>query len=53
MRNASTLSGNPKHPSDTIAFMFHACSFPLNLAAITPVAASARVITIKTTTIKG
>jgi hypothetical protein len=33
--------------------MFHACSFSLNFAASALAAASARVITIKTTTIKG
>jgi hypothetical protein len=33
--------------------MFHARSFSLNFAAPTLVAAHARVITIKTTTIKG
>jgi hypothetical protein len=33
--------------------MFHARSFSLNFAVPAPVAASARVITIKTTTIKG
>jgi hypothetical protein len=33
--------------------MFHARSFSLNFAAPAQVAASARVITIKTTTIKG
>jgi hypothetical protein len=33
--------------------MFHARSFSLNLAASSMVAAGARAITIKTTTIKG
>ncbi len=47
------MSALRNSPSTTILAMFHARLFPLNLAVITPVATSARVITIKTTTIKG
>jgi hypothetical protein len=47
------LSAKHKNPSTTITAMFHARSFSLNFAAPALVAANARVITIKTTTIKG
>ncbi len=47
------LSASYKPPSDTIAAMFHARSFSLNFTAPALVAAGARAITIKTTTIKG
>jgi hypothetical protein len=33
--------------------MFYACSFLLNLATFAPATARARVISIKTTTLKG
>jgi len=47
------LSANPKGPSDTILDMFHARPFSLNFTSPAPLAACARVITFKTTTIKG
>jgi hypothetical protein len=47
------LSASHKPPSTTIVIMFHARSFSLNFAAPALVAARARAITIKTTTIKG
>ena len=40
-------------PSDTIFAMFHVRSFSLNFAAPAGLAACARAITLKTTTIKG
>jgi hypothetical protein len=49
----SIVSAIHKNPSTTIAVMFHARTFSLNFAVTAPVAAFARVITIKTTTIKG
>jgi len=52
-QSLSIVSANHKNPSTTIAAMFHARSFSLNFAAPALVAARARVITIKTTTIKG